>query len=239
MSVGTTQQSFSLGGNFKFNEFAASLYAANTTGPFWTDLVGTIGGGHYDSDRIVPIGVSSQVNLGATNGSNISLATEAGYKFFTGTVTHGPLAGITMQRVNVDGFTETDSFAAVGGFTALSFSDQIRDSAVTELGYQATLDLATWHPFAKIAWDHELVPSNRSVTASLTSTAAPSYTMPAVTFGHDWAMAEVGTTVTIGRGITGYAVFSGQIGEANVVNYGGQIGLNFALSPQTIPAKAM
>jgi outer membrane lipase/esterase len=60
MSVGTTQQSFSLGGNFKFNEFAASFYAANTTGPFWADLVGTIGGGHYDTDRIVPIGITSQ-----------------------------------------------------------------------------------------------------------------------------------------------------------------------------------
>ncbi|MGA2942427.1 MAG: autotransporter domain-containing protein [Xanthobacteraceae bacterium] len=237
MSVGTTQQSFSLGGNFKFNEFAASFYAANTTGPFWADLVGTIGGGHYDTDRIVPIGITSQANLGTTNGSNVSVATEAGYKFFTGPVTHGPLAGITMQRVNVDGFTETDSFAAVGGFTALSFADQIRDSAVTELGYKASLDLGIWQPFAKVVWDHELVSSDRSITASLTSTVGPSYTMPAVVSGHDWAMAQVGTTVAIGRGITGYAVFVGQIGETNVVNYSGQVGLNFALNPQTTPAK--
>jgi outer membrane lipase/esterase len=167
----------------------------------------------------------------------VSLATEAGYKFFTGPITHGPLAGITMQRVNVDGFTETDSFAAVGGFTALSFADQIRNSAVTELGYRASLDLGTWQPFAKVAWDHELVPSDRSITASLTSTVAPSYTMPAVVSCHDWAMAQVGTTVAIGRGITGYAVFGGQIGETNVVNYSGQVGLNFALNPQTTPAK--
>ena len=35
VSVGTTTQSFSLGGNFKQNEYAVSTYAAYAAGPVW------------------------------------------------------------------------------------------------------------------------------------------------------------------------------------------------------------
>ncbi len=49
-------------------------------------------------------------------------------------LTHGPVVGIVLQHITVDGYTETDPFAAIGGFTALSFGGQTRNSAVTELG---------------------------------------------------------------------------------------------------------
>jgi outer membrane lipase/esterase len=77
------------------------------------------------------------------------------------------------------------------------------------------------------------------VTASLTTIAAPSYSMPAVLFGRDWASGTIGTTVAVGNGITAYAAFTGQAGENNVVNYGGQVGLNVAFNapPPAISAK--
>jgi outer membrane lipase/esterase len=129
----------------------------------------------------------------------------------------------------VNGFTETDSFAPIGGFTALSFGDQTRNSAVTELGYQASIDFGRWRPFAKLVWNHELASTDRAVTASLTSVAAPSYWMPAVILGKDWGSGTIGATATIAQGITGYATFSGQMAQHNVVTYGGQVGLNVAL----------
>ena len=145
--------------------------------PLWFSLIGTYGVLHYNVNRVVPVGITTVTNTGTTNGGNLSLAGEAGYKFIKGPLTHGPVTGLTWQRVKVDGFTETDSF---GGFTALSFGDQVRNSAVTELGYQVFYDIGKWRPFAKLVWDHELVSSDRSVTASLTTTVAPSYSMPAV-----------------------------------------------------------
>jgi outer membrane lipase/esterase len=102
---------------------------------------------HYDTNRQVPIGKTIQPNYGSTSGSNPSLFLETGYNFTTPlgyayspyptksrapvaafNLVHGPLAGILIQRVKVNGFTETDAFAALGGFTALSFSDQTRTS---------------------------------------------------------------------------------------------------------------
>jgi outer membrane lipase/esterase len=144
-------------------------------------------------------------------------------------ITHGPVAGIVLQRVDVDGFTETDSFASIGGFTALSFASQTRDSAVSELGYRASVDVGIWQPFAKLVWNHELASTDRSVTASLTTITAPSYWMPAVVLGRDWGTGTIGTTAIIAQGVTAYATFSGQMGQTNVVTYGGQLGLNVAL----------
>jgi len=251
VSVATTTQSFSLGGNFRQNEFSFSGYSAYTAGRLWFDMIGTYGGLHYDVNRIVPLGIVNVSNTGSTNGSNLSYAAEIGYNWLypmggrsesmplpvkaTPAVTpssylvHGPLVGILLQRVWVDGYTETDN---LGGVTALSYGNQIRDSAVTELGYQAHVDLGLWSPFAKLVWDHELVPYDRSVTASLTTITAPSYSMPAVVLGKDWGTGTVGTTVALGRGMTGYASFAGEFGQSQAIFYSGQIGLNVALGAQ-------
>jgi len=62
--------------------------------------------------------------------------------------------------------------------------------------------------------------------------------MPAVVLGTDWATAEVGASVRISRGVTGYAMFIGEIGQANTSYFGGQIGFNVALNAWADPAKA-
>jgi uncharacterized protein with beta-barrel porin domain len=91
----------------------------------------------------------------------------------------------------------------------------------------------------QLVWNHELVPNNRLVTASEPEIAfAPAFSMPAVSLGSDWATAELGTTVKLGHGVTGYVSFSGQIGQGNVGYYSGQIGLNVALDAARRPAAA-
>jgi outer membrane lipase/esterase len=247
-SYGQTRQTYDLGGDFKLKDVAASIYGAFNAGPYWAKAVGTYGDLRYDVNRIVPIGITMQSNIGRTSGSNVSFGAEIGYDFTTAIgasrsasmpvkatpaagafITHGPLAGIILQRIRVNGFTETDQFTAIGGFTALSFGDQTRNSAVSELGYQASIDLGTWRPFAKLVWNHEFANTDRNVTASLTSVTAPSYWMPAVILGKDWGSGMIGATMTLAQGVTGYATFTSQIAQHNVVTYGGQIGLNVAL----------
>jgi len=146
-------------------------------------------------------------------------------------LTHGPVACILLQRIYVDGFTETDS---LGGVTALSFANQIRNSC-DRAGYQAQIGLGSWAPYAKLTWNHELVPFDRSVTASLTTVTASSFSMPAVVLGKDWGTGTIGTTVALGHGITGYASFTSQFGESSTTFYGGQVGLNIALNAPAPP----
>ena len=233
-SIGTTKQSFSTTGTFTQDAFAASVYAAYLNGPIWANIVGSAGVQHYGVNRLVPIGISLQPNSGNTNGSNFSLALETGYKFVSGAFAHGPVVGITLQRVHVGAFTES------GSFTSLGFDEQKRNSAVTELGYQATFDAGVWRPFAKAVWNHELASTDRLVTAFLTTIVAPGYSMPAVVFGKDWGTANVGTTIKISNNVTGLVALVGQFAQHNVTIYGAQFGLNVALGPSVpdMPLKA-
>jgi outer membrane lipase/esterase len=234
-SLGQTTQSFSLGGDFTINEVAVSAYAGYRHDPYWFNIAATWGSLRFDVNREVPIGITTQSNLGSTSGYNISLGGEAGYDFAHVINGHemkdGPIVGVLWQRSQVHGFTETDQFASTGGFTALSYEDQIRYSAVSELGYQASIKLGLWQPFAKLTWNHEWADSNRLVTASLTTVAAPSYSLPAVMLGEDWGAGTVGTRVQIGSSATAYAALIAQLGQDCVVEYGGQFGISLAINP--------
>lgn len=234
-SIGTTKQSFTTTGSFTQDAFAASFYSAYRDGPFWGNIIATAGALRNDVNRSVPIGITVQPNSGSTSGSNFSLALESGYRFLSGPLTHGPVVGITLQRVHVNAFTET------GSFTSLSFDEQKRNSAVSELGYQASFDAGVFRPFAKAVWNHELANTDRQVTAFLTTITAPGYSLPAVVFGKDWGTASAGTTMKISSNVTGLVAFVGQFAQHSVANYGAQFGLNVALgqsSSAEMPVKA-
>ncbi len=243
---GTTRQSYGLGGDYRQDELAGAIYSAYRNGALWTNGVFSWGTLHDDVSRQTPLGITTQTNNGRTKGTDISFAAEIGYDFVSGAAppptlpvkaaprpepsfafSHGPLAGIILQQVRIDGFTENN---ASGVPTALAFGDQRRDSAVSELGYQASITLGDWQPFARALWNHELADTRRNVSASLTSIAAPSYFLPAVDLGHDWGTGTIGTRFKLGPHAMGYAAFIGQVGQGNVVSYGGQIGVNVALN---------
>jgi outer membrane lipase/esterase len=223
LSVGrqnaTFRQSF---GGFKQNEFSLSAYAAHSIGPVWLTAVATYGTLTFDVNRSVPVGITIQNNNASTSGSNVSFAGEIGYDIKAGVLTYGPVAGIVLQQVRIDGFTES------GSFTSLGFAAQTRNSAVSELGYQVSYDAGKWRPFAKATWNHEMANPDRSVTASLTTSVAPGYAMPAIVTGSDWATATAGTTLKLAHNVTGLVAVTGRAAEKNVTTYGGQLGVNVA-----------
>jgi outer membrane lipase/esterase len=223
LTAGYVNPTFSLGGGYKQDTVALSLYAAYRNGTWWGDLTGTAAWIRYDTNRTVPIGITVQANNGSTNGDDLSLAAEVGYDFHAGAVTHGPVAGLILQQAKVNGFTES------GSFTSLSFSEQIRNSEVGVLGYQMRLDWGQWHPFVQLAWDHEFDPLDRIVTASLTTSVAPSYSLPAVVLGRDWGTATIGTQLTLTSAWSGLASFTAQLGQNHATVFGGLIGLNYSL----------
>ncbi len=212
---------FSMGfGGFTQDEFSVSAYTASMIGPVWFDAIATYGAIEYDVKRIVPVGITVQNNAGSTSGSDISIAGDLGYDFHLGNVTSGPVAGLTLQQVHVDGFAES------GSFTSLGFDAQTRNSAVTDLGYRLTIDLGRWSPFARATWDHELASTNRQVFASLTTSVAPSYAMPAVQVGTDWGSFTAGTAFKLASNVSGLVAVTGTVAQQNVTAYGGQVGVN-------------
>jgi outer membrane lipase/esterase len=231
VTLGSQNPSFSSGGGFKEKEVATSLFGALRSGPLWANAIMSFGWLKYDVNRVVPLGITFDSNSAQTNGRNFSFAALTGYDFSYHAVTHGPVVGLEVQSVGIDNFTET------GSFTSLAFSNIGRTSTVSALGYRAAIDLGIWRPFAQATWNHEFDnTANRTVTASLTTLVAPSYSLPIVQLGHDWASAVVGTTVTIGRDWTGLAAFNAQLGQNGTTNFGGRFGINYAFhSAGTLP----
>lgn len=229
ISAGRVNPTFSLGGGYKQDSAALSLYTGYRNANWWADLIGTVAWLGFNTNRAVPIGITIQPNSASTNGDDLSLAGEIGYDFHAGMVTHGPVAGFILQQARIEGFTES------GSFTSLSFGTQIRNSEVSAIGYKARIDWGMWHPYAQIAWDHEFDPLNRMVSASLTTISAPSYSLPAVVLGRDWATATVGTQVTLRSAWSGFTSITAQLGQNHATVYSGLIGMNYAFGPAPAP----
>src|SRR4051812_27711369 len=160
VSAGTKKASFSRGGSFTQDEFAVSGYTAATLGPLWLNMIGSFGALHYDVNRVVPLGPVLDQNNTTTNGTNMSFSFRSGHSTVVGPVTFGPVIGLTLQSVHIDGFSERGDST---NSTSLAFGDQYRHSAVGVLGYQASFDFGTFQPFAKVLWNHEFVSHERLV----------------------------------------------------------------------------
>jgi outer membrane lipase/esterase len=81
-------------------------------------------------------------------------------------------------------------------------------------------------------------PAVVEVPATLTSMVAPSYSLPMVRLGPDWASMTLGGTVDLGSNLVGLAAFTAQPGQAQTTSYGGRIGANYAFNaPGAVIAK--
>jgi outer membrane lipase/esterase len=229
VTEGYVTPTFSLGGGFTQNNAALSLYTAYRDPHWWGNLIGSVGFLADTTNRQVPIGITVQPNNGDTSGTDFSLAGEFGYDLHTGIITHGPVAGFILQTAHIAGFTES------GSFTSLSFAGQTRNSEISVLGWQAYTDWGIWHPFAQVVWNHEFDPQNEVVTASLTTIVAPSFSLPVVVVGRDWATATIGTQVKLNQSWSALASFTVQAGQSNVTNFGGLLGVNYAFGEQPPP----
>ena len=219
--AGGQRQGFSTGGRFDRTDEATSLYTAYRTGPVWGNAVVTYGLFQDKMTRVVPLGAITDENSARTHGRSLALALLGGGDFRRGPVTTGPIAGVVLQQVHVAGFTETGA----SGVTALSFDSQTRDSLVSRLGWRASADLGRWQPFLDLQWNHEWAGRHRTVTASLTTVAAPSYTMDAVPAAETWATASLGASYTFNPQVTLRGGISTVFGNPQVTRSGAQLSL--------------
>jgi len=88
---------------------------------------------NYDVDRDVVLGPATRTHHGSADGTNLSVAVNAGWDFHNGNWRHGPVASLVSQRIDVDGFAESDPALS----TSLAYPDQRFDSLIGSLGWQA------------------------------------------------------------------------------------------------------
>ncbi len=222
VTAGSQSQGFSTGGHYDQVDETPSLYAAYKTGAIWGNAVASYEFFQNNIARQVTLGTFTDQNHADTTGQSPALALRGGYDFKLGSITNGPVAGMVLQQVYVNGFTETGT----SGVTALSFGSQTRGSLISQLGWRVLADAGNWQPFAEAKWNHELADKNRMVSASLTSVAAPSYSIAAAPVASDWATASLGAVYKINPQMLLRGAFSAVVLNPQVISYGGELGLN-------------
>jgi outer membrane lipase/esterase len=221
---GSQSPQFSSGGHFSQTDEAVSLYAAYLDGPLWGNAVLTYDLMQDNIVRSVPLGRFVDQNSGYTTGQSLGLALRGGRNFSMGRFTTGPVAGWILQQARFEGFTETGDT----GITALSFGSQTRNSAVSQLGWRICMNGSRLRPFAEANWNHECTGYNRMVTASLTTVAAPTYSMDAVPVASDWATTTLGAYYELSSRAMLRGAASAMYANPQMTTCGGEVSLNYS-----------
>ena len=148
----------------------------------------------YDMARQVPMGPSMRRHAGSTEGRNTTFGANAGWEFGAGAFRHGPVAGLLLQTIDVDGYAEDNPTQS----TALAYSDHRLDSLVGSLGWQARYDAGGWEPYLRATWDHEFEDAPDEVFASLQTVPGLEYAVPAHAFDGDFGTVAVGARMEWG-----------------------------------------
>ncbi|MDR3439527.1 autotransporter domain-containing protein [Telmatospirillum sp.] len=222
VTAGSQTQDFSTGGHFDQQDEALSLYGAYRHGPAWGNAIVSYGLLQNHLARQVTLGTYAEQNKADTDGRSPAVAFLAGYDLRLGPLISGPVAGVVLQQVRLDGLTESGP----SGITALAFSSQRRDSTVSRLGWRGSVDIDDWRPFAAVDWNHEWANKNRTLTTSLTSIAAPAYSAATAPLAADWATASLGADYRLTSQVTLRAATSAVFANPHVSSYGGDLSLN-------------
>ena len=151
-------------GGFVENANVANAFALYSVGNLNTTVVLSYGKSDYSINRVVPLGITTQNNRSETTGTKLALAVSGEYMFKGENFSHGPIAGVTVQRVTVKGFNEANT-----NITSMSFREQVRDSVVAKVGYKMEYDYNRYTFSGGVSYNQELNNINRKVNSSLNS----------------------------------------------------------------------
>lgn len=144
----------------------------------------------FETDRTVQIGPATRVHSGQADGSNFTAAIGAGWTFGEGALEHGPVLSLVAQRIEMDGFAESDP----GVSSSLAYPEQEFDSLIGSAGWQFAYAASdTFRPYARLTIDREFEDAPAEVWAqaqSLPSTLA--YAVPGRGYDQSYSTATLG-----------------------------------------------
>ena len=164
----------------------------------------------FDIDRQIVLGPALRTHRGSTDGSNLTAALNAGWTFGDGALQHGPVLAVVAQRIDIDGFAESEP----GLSTSLAYGDQSFDSLIGSVGWQAAYAIhENLQPYVRATWDREFEdPAEEAFAQSQSMPTTQEYAVPGldyddsygtVTFGARTRLfgldANLGSSLTVGQ----------------------------------------
>lgn len=177
----------------------------------------------FDLDRNANLGPATRVHHGSADGKNVTAALNGGYEFGEA-LRHGPVLGILAQRIDVDGFAESDANLA----TSLAYPEQSFDSLIGSVGWQVNYTHSeSFRPYARLTVDREFEDAPKNAYARLqTVPGLGYYAVKGREFDQDYGTllfgartklfgldANLGASVTISQGSGNNTTVFAQIGS--------------------------
>ena len=198
------------GGSFDQSEASIGGYLgwASEAGG-WINAQASYGQLGFDIERNANLGQSTRVHRADTDGSNVSFGVNGGWEFGDGALRHGPVLGVLAQKIEIDGFAESDPTLS----TSLVYPEQSFDSMIGSLGWQVRLDAGALQPYARVTMDREFEDQPEQAFAQLQSMPGTTpYAVPGVAFDDRYGTvmfgartelfgfdANLGSSLTVGR----------------------------------------
>ncbi|MBJ6982417.1 autotransporter domain-containing protein [Luteimonas sp. MC1572] len=174
----------------------------------------------FDIERQVPLGPALRTHTASTDGSNLTLAVHGGWEFGEGALRHGPVLGVTAQRIDIDGFAESDP----GLSTSLAYPDQSFDSLVGSAGWQVSYAITNHlQPYARFTVDREFEDAAAQAFARSQSIAGSlAYAVPGVDYDQSYS------TLTFGARTQLFGLDANIGSSLNIGQKGGKHAMVFA-----------
>jgi len=149
----------------------------------------------FDTDRNVQLGPATRTHHGSADGSNVSVGVSAGWDFVHDAWRHGPVVSVLSQKIDVDGFGESDPTLS----TSLAYPDQNVDSLIGSLGWQVNYTINEHlHPYARVTWDREFEDSPDEVFAQAQSMPGTMpYAVPGVDYDRSYGTLVMGARTQV------------------------------------------
>lgn len=164
----------------------------------------------FDIERTVDLGRATRTHTGSPDGSNLSAGANAGWDFGDGALRHGPVIGVLAQKIEIDGYAESDPALS----TSLAYPDQSFDSLIGSAGWQTSYAINEHlKPYARLTVDREFEDAPEQARARAQSLqGSGEYAVPGLTFDQSYGTlllgartqllgldANLGTSVTVGQ----------------------------------------
>lgn len=139
--------------------------------------------------RDVPLGISMRTHTGKANGSDVYGGIDAGWMFHSGKLDHGPIGEVLLQRISIDGYTESNASLS----TALAYPKQTFNSRLASLGYEGRYHITEgWTPYARLSVDREFGKLPSEARASMPSVGSVAFAVPGPSFDRSYGTVAAG-----------------------------------------------
>ncbi|MFD0739245.1 autotransporter domain-containing protein [Lysobacter koreensis] len=198
------------GGSFDQDEGTVGGFAGWYGGNAWVNGQLSYSQLSFDIDRTVQLGSTTRTHSGSPDGNNLSVGVNGGWEFGDGAFRHGPVLGVLAQKIDIDGYAESEPQLS----TSLAYPDQTFDSLIGSAGWQLSYAIHEHlRPYARLTVDREFEDSAEEAFAQLQSMPnSARYAVPGLEFDHSYGTvlfgartqlfgldANLGTSVTVGQ----------------------------------------